>query len=129
MIPPRLQLRDVSWETARRLFQGWIDGVQAVVNGGATLSETMAGQVVTFDWNDDNAPTAVKAKLSARPVAVLVLSAKRTGATEDVVSGSAVSWTWNAGLLSVSAITGLSSSTDYSVTVWAVGSAATPRSG
>lgn len=128
MIPPRIQLRDVTWEAARRLLQSWIDGIQAVVNGGATISETMAGQVVTLLWNDDAAPVTVKTVLRARPLGVVLLTAAEPGSGSETLSGGQVVWRWVGSSLVVSQIDGLSPSTDYNVMVWVIGAAATPRS-
>lgn len=121
MIPPRVQLRDVSWDAARRLVQSWIDGVQAVLNGGATLSETMAGEVRRATFNSDSPPT-VTTRSPAKPVAVLCLAAKRTGTSQVVVSGYPISWTWtpgsSGGAFVINAVVGAVDGVDYALTLW-----------
>lgn len=114
----RLQLRDVAWDAARRLLQSWIDGVQALASNGATLRETMAGEVRTATFNSD-APPTVTTKLAKAPAAVLCLLAESASVT---VSGFPVSWTWaptsKGGAVVINALVGASASTDYDITLW-----------
>lgn len=89
--------------------------VREVLNGGLRLADQ--GTVRAFAWNTTLAP--VRVDVGARPpVGLLVLRA--VDATGAIVSGAAISWTWDGRTCSVSAIDGLASATNFDVTVFVV---------
>jgi len=102
----------------------WIRGVTQILQGGATIADQMAGEVVKFRWNSDSPPT-VATRLATAPVAVQLLAARLTDGSADTTSGGAVSWAWaptnGKPAVLISNIDALDASTDYDVTLWMMG--------
>lgn len=103
-----------------RQLQAWIDSVQAVLSGGARLGD-LFGSLVTATWNSAQ-QTPIRLSRTTRPLAVLCLCATTGGGVS--VSPVPITWTWAAAngvaLLTITAASGLSSSTDYELTLLAV---------
>lgn len=94
----------------------WIRAMTAAVAGRATR---------TFSFNSDHPPT-VTIPGTSRPAGITVLAASQPRGVGSVISGAPVTWTWapssTGGAIIVKAITGLTASTDYDVTIEIVGS-------
>lgn len=104
-----------AWEAARRELDGVLGDLRAILNGGLSLTDQ--SKVRTFIWNDANAAPRVSTGGAKRPLALLVLCARATEGG-DVISGAPVTWRWDGTACVISAIGGLSTSTDYTVTLW-----------
>lgn len=100
----------------------WIKDVTAVLSGGATIADQMAGQVLSFRYNSD-APPKLATRLKVAPTSVLCLSARLANGSAATWSGLPVLWEWTkeGGAILVSEIKHLDASTDYDVTLWLVG--------
>lgn len=101
----------------------WIRAVQAILSGQWTIGDQALGEVKSFQWVADNSPANVATKSTQRPLAVLGLATKDS--TGAVVSGHAVSWSWQpsstGGVVEVTAVGDTTGSDEYTVTVWIVG--------
>lgn len=96
----------------------WIRQVTAALTNGVTLAENLAGEVKSLTWNSDAPPTIAT---KARPIAVLLLSASLLSTPSTRISGAVVTWTQTTAGVVVTAIEGLTPSTDYAVSLWLVG--------
>lgn len=97
-------------EASARALNDFIRDVIGVLNGGSRLQDQFRG-VSRVVWNTDNAPARVR--VSGRAAWVLCLGA--TDATGANVSGCPVTWKQINADVVVSAVGGLSSSTDYTM--------------
>lgn len=110
-----------SWADMVRPLQALVRQLVGILNGGVRLDEQSAGEVKKGVRYIGGETLTVSTKLKTTPAAVLVLSAREalTGSA-TVISGCAVTWSYANGAISITAITGLTASTDYLVTLWVV---------
>lgn len=102
-----------SKDQARALNEHHTD-LLAIVNGGMRLKDQFSGVKVAVRFNTDNDAPRV-GPFTHPPRWVLCLGARTTAAPSVQVGGAAVSWTMEGANVVVSAISGLTASTDYTV--------------
>ncbi len=52
---------------------------------------------------------------------MVLLSAEKTTAKGTFYSGFPVTWTWESGTVTITAVTGTAAATDYDLTLWMAG--------
>lgn len=95
----------------------WVRDVSATLNAAKTGFRwaDQIGPVLSFAWNDATAPHDVLTKLTARPLAVVVLGA--TIGDGVFFSMCPIAWSWDSGTLTVIEIDSLNPGVDYTVTL------------
>jgi hypothetical protein len=107
---------DPTWtpEQARRLdvvMRAIVDALS-----GLTVADNVAGKTFVFTWNTDLAPLAFEWAVGSKVAAPRFVAAlKATAADGTIVSLPPVTWAYLGGMVQVSAIGSLASSTDYEV--------------
>lgn len=108
------QLAEKWDKTQARQANELVRDLLQVLNGGITIGDQFAGLKRGVRWNSTSAPISVGPFL--RPIRwVLCLGARVADAPSSVVSGCAVSWSYQGQNVVVSAIDGLSSGVAYDV--------------
>lgn len=113
MRPQRISLRG-TWDDSIRVVQAWMNDVQSILAGGTTLADQF-GTVITTQWNSTR-QTPISVSVRERPTAIICLSATVAGSS-SVVSGVPLTWEWSTdgATVKITAATGLSAATDYSM--------------
>lgn len=102
-----------------RVLGAYFRDLRQIVNGGVRLTDQIGTVKEAVRWNSDYG--TIKVGPFARPVRwLLVLSARPRTAPSAGVSGCPVTWTMEGDQLVISAVSGLSSSTDYLLDLWAL---------
>jgi hypothetical protein len=95
----------------------WARSLGSIVNGGVSLRDQLSGEVKSIRYVGGSELT-VSTRVSSMPAAVLVLSARESrNAAAATMSGNRISWSYRDGVISITAIDGLTASTDYLVSL------------
>ena len=110
-----------SWAEAARPLDTFVREVRSVLNGGATLTEQMAGEVKRGVRYVGGETLVVNTRVATTPLTVLCLGAKEALTDNPTfMSGGVVSWSYDNNAVSITDISGLVAATDYLVSLWIV---------
>ncbi len=111
-----ISVESSDWEQARRVVGQFTRDVRDALvaeRGGVRWADNIS-QVYEVDFNKNTAPLVVRTGLTSRPLSVVLLSAYNS-TTNQYISGSEVTWSWDDGAVNLIDISGLAAATDYQV--------------
>ena len=107
----RFDVMPAEWAKAREVVDAALRTVREVLDGGWRWREQT--RVLACELDTGALPLTLQA-VPRRPVTVSVLSVtERRNASEQIVSGCAVLWSWRAGTLVIHSVQNLDPSTRY----------------
>ena len=111
-----ISVESSDWSQARRAVGQFTRDVRDALvaeRGGVRWADNIS-RVYEVDFNSTTAPLVVRTGLTSRPLSVVLLSAYNS-TTNQYVSGSEVTWSWDDGAVNLIDISGLAAATDYQV--------------
>lgn len=116
MKPPRLNTVSPDLEGIARGYNEFATDVVGLTTNGITLKENFQCDVVNAEYISTSLPLYVSLKvLTTTPAGIVVLRAQQVGGDGTFTSGNQVTWGMTGTQVKITAISGLSSSTKYSV--------------
>lgn len=101
-----------------RALAKFVGETSSILNNGIHLADQLAGDVKEIRFTTGTSVN-VLTKSKGRPVAVWCLRARtaRTGDPGVYMSGNFVTWYFNDGKVTITAVDGLTAATDYAITI------------
>lgn len=113
----KVRIADAWDKTQARAVNEHLDDTTGIINGGMRLQDQFAGVRLGVRFNTANAPPKV-GPFSRPPRWVLCLGARTLTEPSSQIGGAAVSWTMEGVNVVVTSVSGLATSTDYTVDLW-----------
>lgn len=100
-----------------------LNTIYSNLNNGITIAQNMVAQVATLPITGSSPTTSIQWKFStiSAPIGITVVNVVQTAGSGSVILGAvSCQWSYNAGTISISNITGLNSANSYNITfiVW-----------
>ena len=94
-----------------------LNTIYACFNNGITIGQNMLGQVNTVSITGKSPTTTFLWKFSSAPIAVVIGNTAQTNSTPTpIVNPVTCQWTYSAGVITITNVTGLNPANTYNIT-------------
>jgi len=100
-----------------------LNTIYANLNNGLTIGQNMLAQVNTLSISGSSPTTSYLWKFSSggAPIGVFVINAAATSATAPILGAVSCQYTYNAGVITITNVTGLTPGNTYNITFVTLG--------